>query len=119
MAKLIWWVLGKFSLLGCHSGGLNQRQLHHWIGLLDWLYDPHLFQFMPAADVSAPAPWFRPADELINLGTLLTNGDGRSVVSLSWCQGFDAPVTVPLVVPVDKRGNPLTVLLFGGIRLTV
>ena len=68
---------------------------------------------MPAAGLSAPARWIRPAGVLIDLGTLLANGDGRSAVSLNWCHELDAAVAVPVVVPVDERGDPLTGLLFG------
>ena len=68
----------------------------------------------PAAGVSAPAPWIRPAADLINLGSLLANGDGRCAVSLNGCHEFDPAVPVPVVLPVDERGNQVTGLLFGG-----
>jgi hypothetical protein len=57
----------------------------------------------------------RSAGFLIDRGTLLANGDGRSVVSLNGCHELDAAVTVtvPVVVPVDERGDPGTGLLFG------
>ena len=46
---------------------------------------------MPAAGMSAAARWIRPAGVLIDLGTLLANGDGRSAVSLNGCHELDAP----------------------------
>jgi hypothetical protein len=55
----------------------------------------------------------RSAGFLIDRGTLLANGDGRSVVSLNGCYELDAAVAVLVVVPVDECGNPLTGLLFG------
>ena len=58
--------------------------------------------------MSAPARWIRPAGVLIDLSTLLANGDGRSAVSLNGCHEFDAAVPVPMVVPVDERSDPLT-----------
>jgi len=67
--------------------------------------------------VSAPACWMRSAGFLIDLGTLLANGDGRSAVSLNGCHELDAAVTVPVVVPVDEPGEPRTSLLFGCKRL--
>ena len=64
--------------------------------------------------MSAPALWIRPAGDLIDLGTLLANGDGRSAVPLNGCHEFDPAVAVPVVVPVDERSDPLTGLLLGG-----
>ena len=55
----------------------------------------------------------RSAGFLVDIGTLFTNGNGRSAVPLNGCHEFDATVAVPVVVPVDERGNPLTGLLFG------
>ena len=72
---------------------------------------------MPAADVSAPACWMRSAGFFIDLGTLLANGDGRPAVSLNGCHELDAAVTMPMVVPVEQRGDPRTGLLFGCKRL--
>lgn len=69
---------------------------------------------MPATGVSDPVCWVRPARFLIDLGTLLTNGDGRSAVSLNRCQKFHTAVTVPVIVQVDECGQPLTELLFVG-----
>jgi len=69
---------------------------------------------MPTPGVSAPACWIRSAGVLIDLSTLLANGDGRSAVSLNGCQELDAAVPVPMVVPVDECSDPLTGLFFGG-----
>ena len=63
---------------------------------------------MPAAGVSAPAFWMRSASFLIDLGTSFASGNGRSATPLNGCHEFDAAVTVPVVVPVDERGDPLT-----------
>jgi len=68
---------------------------------------------MPAAGLSAPARWIRPAGVLIDLSTLLTNGGGRAVVSLNGCHELDAAMAVPVVVPIDECGDPFTGLLFG------
>ena len=62
----------------------------------------------PAAGVSGPACWIRSAGFLIDPGTLLANGDCRSVMSLNGCHELDAAVAVPVVVPVDERDDPLT-----------
>lgn len=69
---------------------------------------------MPAAGLSAPSRWIRPAGILIDLSTLLANGDCRSAVSLIGCYEFDAAVSVPVVVAAHELSDPLTVLLFGG-----
>jgi len=55
----------------------------------------------------------RSAGVVIDLRTLLANGDGRSAVSLDGCHEVVAAVTVLVVVPVEERGNPLTGLPFG------
>ena len=68
----------------------------------------------PATRVSAAACWIRPAGVLIDRGTLLANGDGRSAVSLNGCYVFDAAVAMPVVIPVDELGDPLTGLVFVG-----
>jgi hypothetical protein len=54
----------------------------------------------------------RSAGFLVDIGTLFTNSNGRSAVPLNGCHEFDATVTVPVVVPVDERTNPLTGLFF-------
>lgn len=41
-----------------------------------------------------------------------------TIVTLLGRHEFDPAVPVPMVVPVDERGDPLTGLLFGGKRLT-
>jgi len=69
---------------------------------------------MPAAGLSAPACWIRSAGVLIDLSTLLANGDGQSTVSLNGCHVLDPAVAVSVVVPVDELGDPLTGLPFGG-----
>jgi hypothetical protein len=51
---------------------------------------------MPTPGVSAPACWIRSAGVLIDLSTLVANGDGRSAVSLNGCHELDAAVPVPM-----------------------
>lgn len=51
---------------------------------------------------------------LIDFGTLLANGDGRSTVSTIGCHKLDAAVRVPVVVPAHEFWDPLTCSLFGG-----
>ena len=68
----------------------------------------------PAADASAPACWIGQAGFLIDLGSLLANGLGGSTVALVGRDEFDAALTVPVVVPVDKGRYPLARLRFAG-----
>ena len=63
---------------------------------------------------TAPARWICTAGGLVVLGSLLANGRGFSPVTLVGRHEFDAAVVVPVVVPIHKRKNPLTGILFGG-----
>ena len=55
----------------------------------------------------APACYFRSAYFLINLGTLLANGDRQSVVTLNRRHEFDPAVAVPMVMPIEICHNRL------------
>ena len=58
--------------------------------------------------MSAPSCWICSACFVINLGTLLANGDGRSVVSLNGWPELDAAVDALVAVPLGERGELLT-----------
>ena len=94
----------------CHSSATDQAARikgSSRIGLCssDWLVDPNLIWLTPAALLTPPAGWIRPSGVLIDLGTLLANGDGQSAVSLNGCYELDAAVVMLVVVAVDKRVN--------------
>jgi hypothetical protein len=55
-----------------------------------------------------------PAGSFIDDSPLTTDLYCSTAVSLDGCHELDAAVTVPMVVPVDERGDPLAGLLFGG-----
>ena len=54
-----------------------------------------------------------PAGSFIDESPLTTDLYCSTAVSLDGCHELDAAVTVPMVVPVDERGDPLAGLLFG------
>ena len=68
----------------------------------------------PAAGAPAPARWIGLAGGLVDLGSLLANGLGRSTVALVGRHEFDATVVVPVVVPIDKRSHPFAGLVLAG-----
>ena len=72
----------------------------HWIGLLDRLVNSYLIWLVPAPGASAPVRSIRLAGFQIDLGTLLSNANGLSIVLLNGCHEPDAAVTVPLVAPI-------------------
>ena len=49
----------------------------------------------------------------VDRGAVSTNFQGLTTVTLLWRHELDAAVTMPVVVPVDECGNPLTGMLFG------
>ena len=66
--------------------------------------------------MSGPACWIRSAGFRIDPGTLLANGDCRSVMSLNGCHELDAAVAVPVVVPrADSKS--VTSLLAGAVSM--
>ena len=67
---------------------------------------------MPEADVSAAAPWMGPADNLVDINSLVANYRGDSSVALAGPDEVDITIQALRVAPTHKNSQLFADLTF-------